>query len=817
MRIFINKKSFDIVIYDDYSSILQKYSISVKDSLPEYFRVIDDSQIIEEDMYIEIEDVRDILLESINDFEDLTPDNVKKIMANFPGLRKVDVVILWLQKKYKKDEKNLELILKQYEKIIKTIDRQNFHNIREVDKFFKAQPNELEKKRRTVLKNFKEKKRIEKLLDKVSTPESGNFEVQEITLLISLSLQKGISPADIFDSMYVSKNIPFIHLRYQGSNWYKVYKHITPPEEWIEKEVEEDGIYFKILSSRRGKINSLYSEGFWGEENDIQIGFRVDSEIGEEGIKKMFFDSLKNRIEYNILYERQLAIKGKFSVREVRFNRAVFADMVNNLDLISYFLFFNDLNQSSLTKKRFGFYYEPAQDFSPKKSLTIFVTPQVSGGDFWVDVRVMKAKNFQQADSFRQVFVKILGVYQENYDSVIENYRTLLPSVIPEMLKYNQKTKEKKKRDEKSGKRLQKLKEKRPGIFRPGYASLCFQSHQPYILSKEDAKKMETNKVMEYTDPTSGEKDWYACEPREEGEESIYLYPGLRANKDKNHPEYRDEVPLVPCCFTEDQYTKPGAILHKSRMAEEEEIGDIQKEADVRDIGHILTSNKRVNRGRFGKIPYYLSIIAKKSGYEEITKGKQSFLPILRYGVVDAPDSFLHCIEKATNPVYSSLDKEERFEKIRNVRETMAEMNFAPAMQEFYDYTDEEIKNILFEEERYLDPGILIRLAEVHYDINIFIYQVDDDHPSGAVVIPRFSNAYLTREISREKPTVFIIKNKVRGQWPYQCELLVKFQPESRNQRFVYLFKDEPFVEKAIEVFNETNKISVLTPTSVIA
>ena len=56
--------------------------------------------------------------------------------------------------------------------------------------------------------------------------------------------------------------------------------------------------------------------------------------------------------------------------------------------------------------------------------------------------------------------------------------------------------------------------------------------------------------------------------------------------------------------------------------------------------------------------------MVKNAGYQEIDYKKRIMIPFLRLGVVESPDSFLHCLEKALIPRYSSLDVEGKNKKI---------------------------------------------------------------------------------------------------------------------------------------------------------
>lgn len=833
MEIYVNGKSLKVTSYDDNNSILQRYSLQSKSTLPSYLRITSEEKYqIVEGARINVEDVRDELKETT--LEELSESLLPEILGRYPKMSVPQVIILFLHVHYPdQNQKELSKLLVQDEPYIRKMDRNSFHNIREIVEKYMGYPKIVEEQRKEIEQKLEKRRQFSKKLNSVKKVSVGDFEMEEATLMFSIELQSGVSLMDIFDAMIVSRDVPYIHMTYKGKNWYKIYQHMSVPDDWIISQLPIDGIYFKILSSPRFKLNKgrwdkSYSDGVWYLNNTVEISFNLENESAEKNIHVRFVDALSQNIKYKIIQERQVSVKGKFTVDNFIFNRAVFADMVNNSEMFSHFFFFNERQQkfkegyrSAITKKRFMLYYEPGQTYSTSNALTITITPYISeeGDDQWIDVRAARAENIQQVDSFREVLSRLLRIYMDNYQNVIDEYAELLPSSKSLFEKYVQKPKKQKKDDKKSGKRLRELKNKRPGVFRAGYASMCQpMSHQPYIItdaSKAQAirEKYGDHKVMEFTDPISGNTDFYACQPREPGEVSTHIYPGLRKNSSKTNPEYREELPFVPCCFTEDQYTKPASELHRRIREEFQEQQIYTEEASIGEIGHILASNKLVSRGRFGQIPYYLSFVVRSSGYEEIEKGKQSILPIFRYGVVESPDSFLHCLEKAFNPRYSSLDRVGREKAVENVRISLSKMNFAVARQELYDYTDDTIRELLLEKDSYLDPGMWLRLAEIKYDCNIFIYQISKDYPNGAVVVPRFSKSYLLRDISEARKTVFIVKNSVPKDYPYQCEILVKYSPNAkRSSRFVYVFENDPLVREAIKVFYESNSVFVVTP-----
>lgn len=830
MKIYINDRPFVVDPYDDGDMILQRYSLKEKNSLPEYFQIAEDDFHLDKNTRLSVKDIREEI-RGIS-IEELTKGRtLGNFLSKYPKLEKTDLILLILRQNPDIDTDKAIYTVATDELHLRKLDHITFYDARESIRKAQKYPEIIRQRRKELKNKLGQQEEIMKQLNSIKEVEMKPFSTEGVTILISFDLPLGFALPDVFDAMNVSKYIPFIHLVYQGKEWYKTYQHIIPPKKWIKRDVLDDGLYFKILSSSyskltsRRKIETLYSKGIWNTKNEVEISFDIQSDYGETQIKERFLNSLGDRLVYKIVQEKQLSIKGQFSVEDFTFNKAVFADMISNSEIFSHFLFLNERQgnfsgyRSAITKARFNFYYQPRQTGSLTDSLTITVTPRVSDseGKAWIDVRISRAMNEQQIKSFRNIFSKLLAIYLQQEESVIKLYGKLLPS-SKKLFNLYVKTpkKSKTKIDKKTGKRLKQLKTLRPEVFRSGYASMCQpKSHQPYIVDKKEAKaiskKYGEHKIMEFTDAISKETNWYACEPREQGEPRTHIYPGLRENKHKTNAKYREEVPYLPCCFTEDQYTKPAAELHK-RVEAQRGIGRAEKDINVGDIGHVFKPNKTVSEGRFGQIPFYLSFIVQKAGYKEIKRGKQVALPIFRYGVVHSPDSFIHCLEKAFVPRYSSLPINRKIEKVKGIRKEMAEMNLAVAKQELYDYSDEAIREILLEDETYLDPGLWIRLAEIKYNCNIFIYQISDDFPNGAVVIPRFSQAYLPRDISENLPSVFIIKKNVNKDYPFQCELLVKFNPTgSRAKRFVYSFQNEPLVNEAIRVFYESNKISVVT------
>ena len=826
MKIYINDKPFNVSPYDDNISILQRYSLEKGDTIPEYLRITDPDVIIKEREKIIVKDIRDEFhWLTLNDL--LDTNTINDIERLYPHLEKKDISILVLLREYKNISRE---DIKNNFSILKKIDELVFFSTIESERLLKNEhPLYIARRLEEIRNKVKERNQIDLLFNKTEPVSIGEFKLKEIDVLYTLEIAQGISLKDIFDIMNVSENIPFVYLYEDGveqkrNEWYKVYEHFDPPMNFIESETSRDmnGIYFKILIySKEGQEHFDY-DGVWYENNNIILSFNLDNDLKESTIKNIFFDSLGDRLKYNITQEKQIGVKGTFIVEDFSFNRAVLTDMISNSSIFSYFLFFNEnppdsrfKYKTALTKERFMFHYEPEQSGTSPKALSIVITPQGldKPGDEYIEVRVKKALSFHQVEIFQYIFSRLLRIYFNDYESVISEYANILSDARKLFNKYTKKSKPISKNiDKKSGKRLIELKKSRPGVFRPGYASLCQpMSSQPYLLKDEDVEsfreKHGDHKLMEFEDPTTNKKDWYACEPREPGESKKDIYPGLRKNT-KGNDKYKSELPFVPCCFGEDQYIKPAAELRK-RITENDQENNTEKMDNMGEMGHILSSNKSVPQGRFGKLPYYLALIVKNAGYKSIDKKKQSIFPISRYGVITSPDSFLHCMEKAFNPRYSSTTQKGKINIVKKVRMELSKMDFSISAQELFGYSDENIKDILLDENQYIDPSYFISLVEHKYDCNIFIYKLSDENPHGSIVIPRFSQTYLPKDISENRSSVFIIKKSTEKLYGTQCEIMVKYDG---SKRFSFVFQNDPIINKAIQVFYEATTISSVNP-----
>lgn len=817
MKIKINNKDFTIFDYDDTTTILERYCLTQDDSLPFFFKIEDKELSISNNTSIRVRDIReDIKNLSAEDLENKSI--IEKLLISYPGIKKSDIGILWVKKTYDLNKKLSKPIDIQE---LRQLDKYIFSTSSKVESFAKEFTNDIISKRTKLKTKIIETDKIFSLLDKQETVQIQEFNTEEITNNVVLSLPNKENLLDIFDAMEVSKDIPFIYLVYKKRRYFKVYPHITPPDSWIDFQAPSQGLYFKVLNFPSGKLSgrqimleNLYSDAVWHPEDRIELNFKVKNGISEEDINKKIFSSLGDRVEYKIITKKQTSIKGTFTVPKFDFNRAIFADMVYTNPIIKYFLYFNEKQKTVFSKPRFYVYYSPNQQGNIPSSLTLTITPQTDGEERSVIIRISHASNLQQANTARIVFSKLLSIYNNLYDETVKIYTDLIPNFKTVASIFQKKTK--KKEDKKTGPRAVALRKFQPEMFGSRYPDQCQREKQPYIIkSKEEAEALaetlgDPHKVMYF------EGAWYACEPREPDDKNFkHIYPGLKTNTSKTDKKYKDSFSLIPCCYALDQFEKSASNLRKYyKDIQQEGKYNVKKDKEG-GMGYIVGQNKKLEAGRYGEVPFNWEKLLSHMKVEKITKGRQEIYPFLRHGVLQGPDSFIHCLEKAFNPKYTSAVAEEKRKMVMDLRKKISTSHILSlGKQELCDYSLNDIKTVLTDLNQYIDPRLWTSVFSAHYKCNIFLYVIDSQNPNGNVVIPNNKQAYLLKDIdTTTTPSVFIVMFETGSEdYPYQCEIFCYLTMDGSKVTGVdYTFTNDPISNMAAKILYDSNEVFIVS------
>lgn len=829
MKIKVNSTTLELTNYDDDISLLEKYSNGIDGTIPSFFKIISRSG-----TQIKVEDIRQAL-------KDITPGKLSEpkfiegTVAGYPGLSKKEIGYLWIMVNGIKVTKP-----DLYE--LQRLDRYGFITEKKVESEIKEFKASITKQRERIKKILSEEKRVFDTLEKIEPVATNDFLLEEVSSSILVSLPGGQSLLDIFDAMDATAQLPFIMVSYRGSTYYKINHtadSITPPVSWIEFTPIVDGIYFKVSNTKgvgasRALIKNIYSTGVWFVDNRIELTFITSFEDSESVVTKRIFDSLGGRVKYDIITTKQLGIKGTFSVPAFTFNKAIFADLITNNDTFKYFLFANERDSSRetsgvyktlATRKRFYFYYSPNQTYNIASSLAMTITSDRGGVGSGSVVRIIRALNIQQAVSVTNVMAKLFGLYKNEREEIATIYSALLPSFKDESETKGTKAQRK---DRKTGPRATALEAHDPNMFRPRYPDQCQREKQPYIIHTEQeaikkAKELgDLHKIIQFGNV------WYVCDPREPDDKNDrHTWPGLKLNtSDTGNKEfdtqYIREVPLFPCCYTQDQYKKKASQWRKYWESGGQFIAEA-KEKEV-GVGHIVKAANSAGYGRYGECPFNWEKLLKYLKIEKVIKGKQEIYPLLRKGVASSPDSFFHCVESALNPeAYNQIPSaEEQRKYIMKIREKIARTMFPDRLniggQELYGMSVEEIRSALLNEAEYMAPEKYVSIAQAYYKCNIFMYIVDDLHPNGEILLPRSAEVYLPRDMDEHLRTILIVKYEAKGEvplpdYPYQCELMVLVDVRDKKfDKILTNFENHPVSRLAMKLYYDANDIFIVSP-----
>ena len=835
MEIKINGKKKKINSYDNYQSILNSYALEQENSLPSFFRFegLEASSLapVAGDK-ITIEDARDVIYDLY--MEDLNNlDKIQPILENYPLLTKKHIGFLWLLINYpdlETDPTPIDI------SILRNLDRFAFTTSQKAKETLKEFNISVEKERSALKKNLEKEKKIFTKLDTIDNDApiiSQSFQLTDISSKLVLDLPDGENLLDIFDAMTVNRDIPFIQLFYKKKRYFKVFHQIPPPDSWLAETLTErvgvikESILFKIINAPYSKLSKpgvsfdeIYSDGSLMKSSNgiiIDVSYKVIIKAGitEEDIKNKILNSFGERISLKIISFKQTAIRGTFIVQSFGISRIILSDMIMNDDVMSYFLFMDEKKKTNPTKKVYRAYFQQGHTANIPSALMLTFTTAHDPKN--MEIRISHAATLVQAESVRVILTKLLGYYKNNYDKIAKIYTDYVPGFAAQDSKY--KKKEKIKIDKKTGKRALALRAINESLFRTRYPDQCQRHRQPYVVkTKEEAEKLakklgNPNKVMFY------DGHWYACEPREPDDKpgKVYLFPGLQKNTSKKYPDFAKEEPILPCCYLDDQYDKKSSLLKRylERIKTNEPQIESEEDREV-NVTHILGANKKLPPWRYGDLPFLWTKILTFLGIEKISKGKKTFYPILRFGVFSSPDSFIHCLERAFNEEYIDASLQQRKLLASKVKNKLLENNrFAYSKQELYSLSYKTAMEYLSDSNYYIDPDLWVEAASIYYDCNIFLYKIDSQTPNGEIVIPKYSQAYLFRDLDPKKKSVFIFKYEAEGSdYPYQCDIagLASVTEGGKIKNLDLIFNEHPIVEQAIKLLYEANEVFVISP-----
>lgn len=331
---------------------------------------------------------------------------------------------------------------------------------------------------------------------------------------------------EIFDSMVVSKNVPFIIY----SNVVKTFANFIPDDDWLDVD-SSSTIIFKINHN----LGENFSTGLILEEAQEIFCILDTSTFYKNVEEKMLLSFLRKTMQDESLELSEQILFFSYNIIGIEIYDCYLADMImhnhQNLFYVDEFLrptkstnrLYIHLADETATINVIQKYTQRAFQFSSN----FLNTP-------YLRVRI-KSESLLQATRARFLFASLLTYYYNNLDRLTHFYKKYIPLRKPHKIISKIITQK-------------PLKLIAPEIFLPMYSRRCL--NMPTIIDEEDIEDKPHIKF-----PMFGESQMrvYVCD------HSKYKYPGLRVNELAN----RQKFPYVPCCYSKDQKNSPDSKLNK--------------------------------------------------------------------------------------------------------------------------------------------------------------------------------------------------------------------------------------------------------------
>lgn len=631
-------------------------------------------------------------------------------------------------------------------------------------------------------------------------------------------VSKTINGLDIFDSIKLDENVPYVQYNSGTDSYFKLYKGVSdvdiprykvivPTESQASKK---ETIYFTVWGGT-GDISRASNESFIKASYNLKSNI-ITVKIPDKENKDLILERIQKALPFQLNGDniKETGISGEFFMYGVGIDYIYFPDMVLNDDLMSTYLFIKEMTHPFADKKQMKIYYHSYSDeledenvipssigvsivqFYANGGETISIMKDglisqrvLEPGETYIRCKITQADSIEVAESFVEIFSRLMNYYDVNKGTVQELYEQF----IPELIQVERLGKFLSSPARKGTSKIDKLRDIAPDVFVSGYARRC--QRQPIALAPEE---VEDWKEQTFVDKDQVKHRQVLSFPKEN---PIYNfgcsdpekpYPGLIVNKDLSNKE---EYPYLPCCFKVDQ-TAPGKKTPYNVYT-----GAVKPDKPVKTSYKVLT-DKIAAPGGQGLLPTAITNLVEK--YTDDSD-------IVRMGVMRSPNSLLHCLSVAMNDQkYNNRTNAEREQYISSIRRVIAQRT-VPALlkQELYDVDDDEIKRRLSDPDIFLDPNLYYRAVEEVYNLNVYVFGLDKNG-SGDLETPRF-NLFHSEFPSLDRMSVLIYRtwgsDTDNLTYP-QCELIVAQNRESGDMITVFPSDMSKFMHNALLNMNRT-------------
>lgn len=420
-------------------------------------------------------------------------------------------------------------------------------------------------------------------------------------------------------------------------------------------------------------------------------------------------------------------------------------------------------------------------------------------GSMYLEVNIIRAISKSAIYRFYDLITKLISYYTKNKETVEKEYLKIFPNLKFSKFKEVKRTLYQKKSSKKGKVKRELLKFYAPDVFITGSPRLCQKGRQPIILENEDDVKNFTDQQFTYKDKIRNRE--VLRFPRDN---PIYNF-GCEDNKSpfigvkKSNLSNNNIFPYIPCCFEKPQMDPDVKSAYHDYYSEAERLTNIKSK-------HILITDKLADFDSFGYVNRKL---------ENLFEKYVSSSMLLRYGVVRSNNSFLHCVLTAINDTnyMSILKQDERELYVKDIKLLIFnDIHYTLGKQEMYDYTENEIYELVLSDTKFLDPKLIFRYIEEYFGINIFIFKykrsIATNDIETKLEIPRHK-LFHSRYVDPNRKSVIILKNseKINDNLITNCELLVISKYTDINEAITIF--DDSITSYMIELTKYINKTKI--------
>ena len=616
---------------------------------------------------------------------------------------------------------------------------------------------------------------------------SSEFFTEKIKYTLILDIDLPL--IEFFNVMELDEFTPFA----TTNNVYKFVNNVVIPNTWSLITINDEAIVLKMLQKKENV--SVISSDFtdiiiFTKDNNIHVSFLLnidETNVLEEYFSNRFFNTIRKSIGDIRILEREVTeLNGVFVFPFQTLKKNVFLDLIMNDDVYSSILSVNENVKTS--KKRKGIFATflnrgdkvsssiVASIIDKKTIRTMFkYNKNFKISDYYVKVKVSKAKDYEVVERFKGILSKLFVIYNNKCESIVSFYSEYVHNFAKE---------EAVSREDMSETKIG-LREIAPDIYGPNYTRVC--RYNPEVIDDDlaEEEKSKGNEVIVF--PKSSEESTqrnYICNY------SNHIYPGLMNNPFNN----KDKFPYIPCCFMKNQKNISGS-KYKTYYEGEKQISSGFKQQNL------YTTNKIIPKGASGTLPDKINDMFRVIDDIEL----DNYIYV-RKGVARNKSSFLSGVLEAMridDGNIIDLDTEHEIDEyIRLKRLSLATReNASLCKQEMYDYSENEIVEMIKNVNVYFDPKLFINMIQVRYKCNIFIFS------NTGMILPRYTQNYIRSK--NNHPCILMYEHigsqSNRAEYP-QNDIIFKWKITDANDQTFKFEQNSLTYQGADRMFTELSK-----------